>query len=96
MRVALVELPYFAERAPLEIAVSGVPQIKVRNLPEASRRIKPRGYLMGQRLVLYKAVLVGGSNSLFVQPHRIQAPAFEAGDLDRHQGVFVAKRRWIA
>jgi hypothetical protein len=66
MRVAFVELPYFAVRAPLEIAVPGVPQTDVREPLEASRCIKPRGYLMGQRFVLHEAVVMGGSNGLFV------------------------------
>jgi hypothetical protein len=38
VRVAFVELPDLAMRAPLEIAAPGVPEIDVRDLLDASRR----------------------------------------------------------
>ena len=96
MRVALVELLDLAVRAPLEIAVSGAPQIDVRNFLDAPRGIEPGGYLTGQRLVLHEAVLVGGSNGFFVQTHRIGVSPFQARNLGRHQCVLVGEGRRIA
>jgi hypothetical protein len=60
-----------------------------------TRGIKPRGDLIGQPLVLHETVVVGGSNGLLVQTHRICVSSFETGDLSRHQGVLVSEGRWI-
>ena len=95
VRMELLELPDLALGAPAEIAVPCVPQIGVGNRLEAARRIEPRGHLMGQRLVLHEAVLTGRLNGLLVQTHGVGVPPFEAGDLGRHQCVFVAESRWI-
>jgi hypothetical protein len=50
---------------------------------------------MGHAFVLHEAVLAGRSDRLFVQTHCIGVAPLEAADLGRHQGVFVAERRWI-
>jgi hypothetical protein len=66
MRVLFVELLDLAMRAPLEVAATGVSQIEVRDFLEASHSVEPRGDLIGQRLVLHEAAIVGRSNGLFV------------------------------
>ena len=95
MRIAPVELPHLAEPAPAQIALPRVSQIRVGNALDAARRVKPRGYLMGDALVLNEAVFASGLNSLLVEAHGVGVPTFDAGDLGRHQSVFVGESRWI-
>src|SRR6202048_140168 len=52
MRMKVFELPHLAERAPAKIAAPRFPQTGVSDRIEAARREEPRGYLMGQALVL--------------------------------------------
>src|SRR5260221_13789701 len=96
MRIKPIELPHLAIGSPAEITGPRVPEIGVGDGFETACRVEPRGYLMGQPLVLHEAILAGRSNGLLVQTHCIGVSPFEAGDLCRHQGVFVAESRWIA
>ncbi len=43
----LLELPYLAFGAPAEITVAGVPQIQVRDLLKAARRVESRSHFVG-------------------------------------------------
>jgi hypothetical protein len=95
MRVALVELLHLAVRAPLEVATPGVPQIDLRDFLDAPAGVEPGGDFTRQRLVLNKAVVVGGSYRLLVQTHCISVPPFEAGDLGGHERAFVGEGRRI-
>ena len=70
-------------------------QIGVGNCLNAAHRVEPRGHLIGQRLILDEAVLTRQVNSLLVQTHCVDVSAFDAGDLSRHQRVFVGERRRI-
>src|SRR5580658_6872913 len=49
--------------------------------------------LVGQGLILNKAVVTSRTDGLLVQPQGVRVPPFEAGDLSRHQRQFVAKCR---
>src|SRR5260221_7557716 len=93
-RVALVELPQLAERAPAVVAVPRVAEIGVADRLDAVRRVEARGHLMGQRLVLHEAVLACRLNGLLVKTHGIGVSPFEAGNLGRHQGVLVGEKWW--
>src|ERR1700682_1357772 len=95
LRMKLFELPHLAERTPAQVTVPRVPQAGVGDRSNAARRIEPRGQLMGQAFVLHETVLASRPNGLLVQTHGVGLPPFEAGYLGRHQGVFVAERRWI-
>src|SRR6202048_3365291 len=95
MRIKLFELPHLAERAPAKIAAPRLPQTGVGDRIEAARREEPRGYLMGQALVLDEAVLASRLNGLLVQTHGVGVSSFKAGDLGHHQCVLVGERRWI-
>ena len=91
----LFELPDLSVGAPAEITGSGVAQICMGDSLETERHVETRGHLVGQRLVLHEALLAGRLNGLLVQTHRIAVSTPEAGDLSRHQGVFVAECRRI-
>jgi hypothetical protein len=91
----LFELPHLADRAPAQVTVPRVPQTGVGDRPDAARRVEPRGHLMSHAFVLHETVLASRQNGLLVQTHGIGVTPFEAGDLGRHQGVFVTERRWI-
>ncbi len=95
MRMKLFELPHLAERAPAQVTAPRFPQAGMGDRIDAARAVEPRGHLMGQALVLHETVLARRLNGLLVQTHGVGVPPFEPGDLGRHQGVFVAKRRWI-
>ena len=69
----LIELPHLAIGAPTEVAVAGIPQIAMRDLLEAARRIEACGKLVGERLVVHEAVVAGGADGLFVEALRRRA-----------------------
>ena len=95
LRVGLFELPDLALGAPAEITGLCVPQIGVADRLEAARSVEPRSQFVSQTLVLHETVLARRSNGLLVETHGVGVPPFEAGDLGRHQGVFVGERRRI-
>src|ERR1700691_6422689 len=95
MRMKLFELPYLTGRTPAHVTLPRVPQAGVGDRFDAARRVEARGHLMRQALVLHETVLARRLNGLLVQTHGVGVPPLEPGDLGRHQGVFVAKRRWI-
>src|ERR1700758_3459307 len=82
----LVELPYLAIGAPAQIAVTGVSQVEMRDLLETARRIKARGKLVGDRLVVNKVVCAGRADGQFVELLGTDHAPFEAGDLGARQG----------
>src|ERR1700736_5808374 len=49
MRMKLFELSHLSMGSPTEIAVASVPQIDMRKLFEATRRIEARGQFVGER-----------------------------------------------
>ena len=85
VRIQLVELPHLAVGAPAQIAVAGVPQIHVRDLLEAARRVEARGEFVGERLVVNEAVGARRADGLFVEALGVELAAFQAGDLGADQ-----------
>src|SRR5580692_11509791 len=81
MWMMLFELPHLSISSPTEIAVARVPQIDMRKLFEATRRVEARGQFVGERLVVDKAVGAGRADGLFVKVHGIECAAFDPGDL---------------
>ena len=77
----LVELPHLALGAPAQIAVAGVPPIHAGDLLEAARRVEAGRKLMGERLVVEKTVGARRTDGLFVEAHRVDVAAVDAGDL---------------
>ena len=94
-RIHLIELPHLAGGSPTDVAVAGVLQMHAGNFVEATHRIEAGRHLMGQALVLHKAILACRLDRHLVQPHGIKIPAFDASDLGRYQCVLVGERRWI-
>src|SRR5258708_20161708 len=85
MRMKLFELPRLAERAPAKIAAPRLPQIGVGERIEAARRVEPRGYLMGQALVLHEAVLARRVDGLFVEALGVQFALFQTPEFAANQ-----------
>ncbi len=85
VRIHLLELPHLAVGAPTQIAVAGVPQIQMRDLLEAARRVEARGELVGERLIVDEAVGARRADGLFVKPLGVELAAFQAGDLGADQ-----------
>ena len=89
MRVAFVELLHLAERAPTVVAIPRVAEIGVGDILKAARRIEPRGQLIGESLVLDKAVLAPQPNCLFIEAFCVETPVFDAGYLRRDQSMAI-------
>src|SRR6202040_3616654 len=81
MRERLVELTNLAIGSPAKVALTRLPQIHSRDLLEAARCVEARGQFVGERLVVDKAVGAGRTNGLFVEAHRLDIAAVDAGDL---------------
>src|SRR5882762_1769092 len=58
----------------------------MRDLLKPMRGVEARGKLVGERLVVDKAVCAGRANGLFVEAHSVNIAAFDAGSLRRNQG----------
>ena len=85
MRVGLLQLPYLALGTPAQIAVPGIPEIRVGDRLEAACSIEPCGAFVGDALVLDEPVLARQPNGLFVETLGLQFSAFEACDLGGDQ-----------
>ena len=84
-RVPLVQLPHLAIGAPSRVTVSGTPQIKMRDVVEAARRVESRGQLVRQSFVLDEAVFMCRPDRLLVQLLGIDDAAVDACDLRADQ-----------
>src|SRR5262245_4948839 len=83
--MALIELPNLGVGAPGLVAAPCISQIQVRDLLETTRRVEARGELVGDRLVVDKAVGPRGTDSPFVQAHRVNVAALDSRDLRTDQ-----------
>src|SRR5499427_8206537 len=86
----MFQLPYFAVGSPSSVAVQGLPQIRIRNLVETAPRIKARGNLVGNRLIVDESVCVRGADGLLIKALGIEHSAFYSCDLrtDERRSVF--------
>ena len=84
-RVHLLELPHLSVGSPTQVAVASLPQVQMCNVLESTRRVEPRGELVGKRLIVNKAVCLGRVDGLLVQLFGIKHAAFDAGDLGADQ-----------
>jgi hypothetical protein len=94
-RQARVELPDLAVCTPACKATARIAKVGAGSGRPTAGDTESRGQLVCDAFVLDKAVLAGRFNRLFVQMHGVEVPTFDAGDLGRHQGVLVGKRRRI-
>ena len=62
----MVQLRHFAVGSPTLIAIPGFEQIRVCELLEATCCVESRGELVGDRLIVDKAVVVRRADGLFV------------------------------
>ena len=79
------ELSYLPRGAPTVIAIPRIPEIGVGERLEATRGIKAPGYLIGERLIMDKAVRARRADGLFVKPLGIRLPALDPRNLRPHQ-----------
>ena len=85
LRIALIKLLHLAVGPPKGIAGARLAKLgKADPLKPAAKKEAPR-QLIGQRLIVHKAVGAGGLDGLFVKAHRIERPVFDAGDLRTYQ-----------
>ena len=66
-RMELLKLPHLAVGSPTQIAGPGLPQISVCDHLEAARGVKAGGQLVGERLVVDKAVCARRHDRRFVE-----------------------------
>src|SRR5262245_19858409 len=80
-RMELIQLPHLPVGTPAQIAGSGLPQISVCNCLQASRRVEARRKLVGDRLVLDKAVCACRHDGALVQLCGIEWSSLESRNL---------------
>ena len=78
--IQLLELANLAFSAPTEVAVPRIPQVGRRNLLEAARRVKASGPLVGDRLIVDKAVGVRRTHGFLIEVLSFEHAAFNPGD----------------
>src|SRR5215831_17300397 len=81
----LIELPHLSVGAPSQIATPRVSQVEMCDFVEATRRVKASGQLVGERLVMNKAVYACRRDGALVQLHRLERPSLDTGDLGADQ-----------
>src|SRR5260370_2554613 len=81
MWMMLLELPHLAIGSPAKIAVAGVLQIHTGNLLEATRRIEAGSEFICEALIGNKAACAGRADRPFVEVHRLNVAAVDAGNL---------------
>src|SRR5580658_4355904 len=94
-RVTFVKLLHLAVGAPTVVAIPGFLQVRVRYLVEASCGVESRGKLIGDRFVLYEAILARQANGRFEEALCIELSAVQARDFGFHYGVLVTESRRI-
>jgi hypothetical protein len=92
IRMKLLKVPHLAERAPAKITAPRLPQIRMGDRIEAARRVEPRGYLMGQALVLHEAVLARRVDGRIVEALGVQFPLFQTREFGANQCRPVCER----
>ena len=80
LRIELLELSNLGIRSPAEIAVAGIAQVGRCNRLEAARRVKAAGPLVGDRLIVDKAVRVRRMHGFLIEVLRVEHAAFNPGD----------------
>src|SRR5262249_9448860 len=93
-RMQLIELPPLSVGAPSQIAAPRVSQVEMRDLIEATRRVKAGSQLVGERLVVDKAASACRRDGALVQVHGLERAPFDAGNLSAHEGESVLKVFW--
>src|SRR5215510_7542765 len=84
-RMELIELPHLSVGAPSQIAPSCVSQVEMCNLLETARRVKAGSQLVGERLVVDKAIRACRHDGAFVKVHGVERASLETGNLCGYQ-----------
>src|SRR6516164_6749866 len=84
-RMELIELPHLSVGSPSEIAPPCVSQIEMRDLLQAARGVKAGCQLVGERLVLDKAVDACRHDGALVKIHGIERTSLETRDFSADQ-----------
>src|SRR5262245_52595231 len=82
----LVEVSDFAGRSPPQIAGTSLSQICTGNRLETTPGIEASGQLVGDRLIVDKAVVSRRADGLFVELLGLKYVAFDPGNLRAYQG----------
>src|SRR6516225_9463221 len=90
-RMELLELPHLSVGSPSEIALPRVSQVEMRDLLEAAGRVKARGQLVGERLVMDKAVCARRRDGVLIKLHGLQRASLDTGNLGANQRGAVLK-----
>src|SRR5215470_7187658 len=90
-RMKLIELPHLSVGAPSQVAPPRVSQVEMRNLLEATRRVKAGSQLVGERLVVDKAIGACRRDGSLVQVHGLERASFDTGNLSTDQRRTILK-----
>src|SRR6516165_6365230 len=81
----LIELPDLSIGAPSQIAPPRVSQVEMCDLLESARRVKAGSQLVGERLVVNKAVCACRRDGTLVEVHGIERASLDPGNFGAHQ-----------
>src|SRR5215471_16923240 len=85
LRMELIELPHLAVGSPARIAVTRLVQIDIGKIFEAARCVKAGSQLVGEGLVVDKAVCACRRDGALVELHGIERASLDAGYLGDDQ-----------
>ena len=90
-------MPDFAVGSPTDIAITGFPQIHLRDLLKASGRVESRGNLVGNPLIVDESASMSGANGLLIQLLGVDPTPFDPGDFgsDENRTVFKILRAML-
>ena len=95
LRIELLELSNLCIRAPAAIARAGIPQVGRRNLLEAALRVKASGPLVGDRLIVDKALGVRRTHGFLIEVLSFEHAAFNPGDFRTNDRRAVLKSHGV-
>ena len=84
-RMELIELPHLAVGAPTQIAGPGLAQISVCDRLETARGVEASRQLVGERLIVDKAVRACRHDGALVEVHGLERTPLDTGNLSANQ-----------
>src|SRR5262249_24238109 len=85
----LIELPDLSIGAPSQIAPPRVSQVEMCDLLESARRVKAGSQLVGERLVVNKALCACRRDGALIEVHGIERASLDTGDLSADESCTI-------
>src|SRR5271165_2782094 len=89
-----IQLPNFAERAPMLKTVASVAQIRTRDRFETMLVVELRCKFVGDAFEMDETIVARGCDRLLISMHGVRHSPFDACDLRRNEGMAIPKILW--